>query len=225
LKADFAYTLGGAELGGIVYETFSADGAIVKIQGVAAHPGSAKGTLVNALHLAARIVETLPQVTLTPETTDGRQGFIHVYQMSGTASAAELHLILRDFELDGLRSHGELLKQVCATVQATEPRAQITCEVTLQYRNMRDWLQKDMRPVDLALEACRQIGIEPFSTPTRGGTDGSVLTQRGTPTPNLFTGMQNIHGPLEWVSVQDMARSLEMSIRLAQLWHERQGRQ
>jgi tripeptide aminopeptidase len=225
LKADFAYTLDGAELGEIVYETFSADGAIVKIQGVAAHPGSAKGTLVNALHLAARIVETLPQVTLTPETTDGRQGFIHVYQMSGTASAAELHLILRDFELDGLRSHGELLKQVCATVQATEPRAQITCEVTLQYRNMRDWLQKDMRPVDLALEACRQIGIEPFSTPTRGGTDGSVLTQRGTPTPNLFTGMQNIHGPLEWVSVQDMARATEMSIRLAQLWHERQGRQ
>jgi tripeptide aminopeptidase len=138
--------------------------------------------------------------------------------MSGTAAAADLHFILRDFELDGLAAHGDLLQQVCATVQATEPRARITCTITRQYRNMRYWLEQDMRPVELAREACRQLGMEPISTPTRGGTDGSRLTEMGVPTPNLFTGMQNIHGPQEWISVQDMARATEMCIRLAQLW-------
>jgi len=223
LEASAAYTLDGAELGEIVYETFSADKAEVRITGVSIHPGHAKDTLVNALHLAAKIVDTLPQVTRTPETTDGREGFIHVYQMSGTAAEAVLHFILRDFELDGLRAHGELVAQVCATVQATEPRARITCTITPQYRNMRYWLEKDLRPVELAREACRRVGLEPRSTPTRGGTDGSRLTELGLPTPNLFTGMQNIHGPHEWVSVQDMARATEMCIELAQLWSSTPG--
>ena len=218
LKADYAYTLDGAELGEIGYETFSADKGIVRIEGVSAHPGQAKDTLVNALHLAAKIVETLPQVTRTPETTTGRQGFIHLYHITGTAAAAELHFILRDFELEGLQSHGELLQRVSATVAATEPRAHISCVVTPQYRNMRYWLEKDMRPVDLALEACRRVGVEPASTPTRGGTDGSVLTERGLPTPNLFTGMQNIHGPLEWISVTDMVWATQMCLTLVQLW-------
>jgi tripeptide aminopeptidase len=218
LKADVAYTLDGAELGEVVYETFSADKATVHIQGVSIHPGQAKDKLVNALHLAAKVIETLPHIRLTPETTCGRQGFIHVYQMSGTAAAADLEFILRDFEMDRLRAHGELLKQVCDTVQATEPRAKITCSITPQYRNMRYWLENDMRPVDLAREACHQIGIEPILNPIRGGTDGSRLTEKNVPTPNLFTGMQNIHGPHEWVSVQDMARATEMCIELAQLW-------
>ena len=218
LEAMAAYTLDGAELGEIVYETFSADKAEVRVTGVSIHPGHAKDTLVNALHLAAKIIELLPHVTRTPETTEGRAGFIHVYQMSGTSSEAVLHFILRDFELDGLRAHGELVEQVCATVQATEPRARIACTITPQYRNMRYWLEKDMRPVELAREACRRVGLEPRSTPTRGGTDGSRLTELGLPTPNLFTGMQNIHGPHEWVSVQDMARATDVCIELAQLW-------
>ena len=138
--------------------------------------------------------------------------------MSGTAAAADLHFILRDFELEGLRDHGELLKQVCTTLQATEQRARITCTITSQYRNMRYWLEKDMRPVELAQEACRQLGIEPISTPIRGGTDGSRLTEKNVPTPNLFTGMQNIHGPHEWISVQDMARAATVCIKLAELW-------
>jgi tripeptide aminopeptidase len=218
LKVDVAYTLDGGALGEIVSETFSADKAHVRVKGVSIHPGEAKNKLVNALHLGAKIVGTLPQVTLTPETTGGREGFIHLYQMSGTAAMAELHFILRDFELDGLRARGELLKQVCAAVHATEPRAQITCTTTQQYRNMRYWLEKDTRPVELAREACRQLGIDPVITSVRGGTDGSRLTEMGVPTPNLFTGMQNIHGPHEWVSVQDMARATEMCIKLAELW-------
>ena len=218
LKADFAYTLDGAELGEVVCETFSADGAKVKIQGVSIHPGLAKDKMVNALRLAAKIIDGLPQATLTPETTGGRQGFIHVLSMTGKDASAEINFLLRDFERDGLQSHGELLRKVCAAVQATEPRAEITCEISSQYRNMRYWLEEDMRPVELLREACRQIGIEPFSSPTRGGTDGSRLTEKGLPTPNAFTGMQEIHGPLEWVSLQDMSRAVEMCIKLAELW-------
>ena len=218
LGATFAYTLDGADLGEIVYETFSADKATVRIQGVSTHPGDAKDKLVNALHLAAKIIDTLPHVTLTPETTSGRQGFIHIYQMSGTAAEAELNFILRDFEMEHLEAQGQLIQQVCATIQATEPRAHITCTITQQYRNMRYWLEHDMRPVELAREACRQAGVEPFSIPIRGGTDGSRLTEMGVPTPNIFTGMKNIHGPLEYNSVQDMGRATEVCIKLAQLW-------
>jgi tripeptide aminopeptidase len=222
LGARCAYTLDGAELGEIVFETFSGDSAVVRVYGVSTHPGQAKGTLVNALTLAARIITTLPQTSLTPETTDGRQGFIHLTDMSGTAAEVELHFILRDFELEGLQAHGELLQQVCATIQATEPRSRIDCTISPSYRNMRYWLDKDMQQVDLALEACRRVGIEPFSTAIRGGTDGSRLTELGIPTPNIFTGMQNIHGPLEWVSVTDMARATDVCVELAQLWSQGQ---
>ncbi len=218
LQADVAYTLDGAHLGEIVYETFSADAATVKVVGVSIHPGWATGKLVNALHLAATIIATLPKATLTPETTAGRQGFILVHDLHGNAAEATLQFALRDFELDGLQAHGQLLQQVCAAVQAGEPRAKISCTITPQYRNMRYWLENDMRPVELAREACRQIGVEPFSVPVRGGTDGSRLTEMGVPTPNLFTGMQEIHGPLEWVSLQDMVRATELCVKLAELW-------
>ncbi len=218
LGAKFAYTLDGADLGEIVYETFSADKATVRIQGVSTHPGDAEGKLVNALHLAAKIIDTLPHATLTPETTSGREGFIHIYQMSGSAAEAEMNFILRDFEMENLEAQGRLIQQVCTAIQATEPRAHITCTITPQYRNMRYWLENDMRPVELARTACRELGIEPISPPIRGGTDGSRLTEMGVPTPNIFTGMKNIHGPLEYNGVQDMGRATEMCIRLVQLW-------
>jgi tripeptide aminopeptidase len=220
LQANVAYTLDGAEVGEVVYETFSADRAVVRIEGVSTHPGDARGEMVNALHLASKIIMTLPHVTLTPETTGDRQGFIHAYRLNGGGATAEIDFILRDFDNDLLAAHGDLLRRVCDTVQATEPRASITCDISPQYRNMRYWLENDMRPVELAREACRQRGIEPFGTPTRGGTDGSRLTEMGVPTPNLFTGMQNIHGPLEWISVQDMRRATEVTITLVQLWSQ-----
>ncbi|MEM6664414.1 MAG: peptidase T [Pseudomonadota bacterium] len=217
IKADFAYTLDGAEVGMFEYESFSADKAVVTVEGVSIHPGTAKDMLVNALHLAAKIIATLPQATRTPETTRGREGFIMITEMSGSAAKAELQFILRDFERDGLEAHGTLLRDVCAAVQATEPRARIDVEISHQYRNMRYWLEDDMRPVDLALAAYRATGIEPEIHAIRGGTDGSRLTEFGVPTPNIFTGMQNLHGPLEWISVQDMAKATEVCVNLAQI--------
>ncbi|WP_372838266.1 peptidase T [Phaeovulum sp.] len=217
LGADFAYTLDGGAVGEIEYESFSADGASVKITGVSVHPGLAKGKMVNALHLAAKIVTALPQATMTPEVTDGREGFLHLYEQRGSAAEVELNFILRDFERDGLAAKGELLRAVCAAVQAGEPRATISCEIRPQYRNMRYWLENDMAPVELARAACRAEGIEPVSVPIRGGTDGSRLTEMGVPTPNIFTGMQEIHGPLEWISVQDMATATRVCLRLTEL--------
>jgi len=220
LDATVAYTLDGGDTGEVVYETFSADKALVTVKGVSAHPGAAKDVLVNALHLAAKIVEGLPQDHRTPETTSDREGFIHLYQITGGAAEAQLHFILRDFERDSLAEHGTLLRAVCEQVAATEPRAQISCEITAQYRNMRYWLEEDMRPVDLAMQAAETLGLTPYNKPIRGGTDGSRLTEMGVPTPNLFTGMQNIHGPQEWVSLQDMAQATEMCVQLVQLWSE-----
>jgi tripeptide aminopeptidase len=215
MACDFAYTFDGSKPGEVEFETFSADGAVVTVTGVSAHPGWAKDKMVNALHLAAKILMTLPHVTMTPETTDGLEGFIHASTIKGGSSEAEIKFILRDFERDGLAQKGALLQQVCETVQATEPRAQITCEITPQYRNMRYWLEKDMTPVTLAHDAVRAAGMEPVSIPIRGGTDGSRLTEMGLPCPNIFTGMQEIHGPLEWISVQDMAKALRVALELA----------
>lgn len=218
LRADWAYTLDGGEVGKLCYETFSADKAVVAITGVSIHPGSATGKMVNAIHLAAKVLEMLPQHTRTPDTTSERQGFLHAYKLTGGVGEAEISFILRDFELAGLEAHGQLLRQVCAAVQATEPRSRIAVTITKQYRNMRYWLENDMRPVDLAAAAMRRAGIEPIFEVVRGGTDGSQLTERGLPTPNLFTGMQNVHGPLEWISVQDMAQATAVCVELVQLW-------
>ncbi|WP_386629682.1 peptidase T [Sulfitobacter geojensis] len=213
---DFAYTFDGGKPGEIEFETFSADGAVVRVTGVSAHPGFAKDKMVNALHLVSKIVMTLPQVTMTPDTTEGTEGFIHVSEINGGSSAGEIVLIIRDFELEGLAAKGDLLRQICAAVAAGEPRAQITCEITPQYRNMRYWLEKDMTPVELVRAAVKDAGLDPVSVPIRGGTDGSRLTEMGVPCPNVFTGMQEIHGPLEWISVQDMARATQVAIALAQ---------
>ncbi|MFW8594772.1 peptidase T [Cribrihabitans neustonicus] len=223
LGVNFAYTLDGGEAGEIVFESFSADRAVVTVKGVSIHPGWAKDKMVNAAHLAAKIVQTLPQAAMTPETTGGREGFLHITDMNGGSSEMEIKLILRDFELDGLAAKGELLKKVCDAVQASEPRAEITFQIYPQYRNMRYWLENDMTPVELALSACKAHGIEPISAPIRGGTDGSRLTELGVPTPNIFTGMQNVHGPLEWISVQDMAKATEVCLTLVQMAAEEAG--
>lgn len=218
--ADYGYTLDGGVPGELTYETFSADKAVVTITGVSTHPGTAYGVMVNALTLAAKFISFLPQHTRTPETTQDRQGFIHLYSMNGTAAEAELHFILRDFELDGLQAHGEVLRAAANALALAEPRAKVECTITPQYRNMRYWLERDLTPVHLAETAIRRAGLEPIYTPVRGGTDGSQFTERGLPTPNIFTGMQNYHGPLEYVSLQDIARATHVCIELAQLWSQ-----
>ena len=218
LGADYAYTLDGSKLGEVTYETFSADKAVVKITGVSIHPGSAKDKMVNALHLAARLLALLPQAVGTPETTAGRDGFNHPYAVSGGAAEVTISFILRDFEMAGLEAHGELLRLACAAVQSTEPRAQVECTITKQYRNMRYWLENNMRPVNLIVQAMERSGVTPVYEPVRGGTDGSQLTEMGLPTPNIFCGSINVHGPLEWASVQDMGKATEVCLELAQLW-------
>ncbi len=218
LGADVAYTLDGEGLGEVTYESFSADRATVRIAGVAIHPGKAKGKMVNALTLAAKLINLLPQYARSPETTDGRDGFLHLVEMSGNASEARLDFILRDFETDGLAAHGEALRHAVSAIALLEPRARLECTIERQYRNMRYWLEKDMRPADLAVEAVRRAGISPKIVPIRGGTDGSQLTERGLPTPNLFAGVHNAHGPLEWVSVEDMEKSFRVCLELVELW-------
>jgi tripeptide aminopeptidase len=218
LAADVAYTLDGEALGEVTYESFSADKAVVRISGVAIHPGKAKGRMVNALTLAAKLIGLLPQHARTPETTSGKEGFIHLVQLQGTAAEAELHFILRDFEREGLAAHGEALKAAAEALARLEPRAKVECTITRQYRNMRYWLENDMRPAELALEAVRLAGITPKIEPVRGGTDGSQLTERGLPTPNLFAGVHNAHGPLEWTCISEMAKSFESCLHLVQLW-------
>ena len=217
LAAEFAYTFDGGKVGELDAETFSADLAEVTIKGVSIHPGEAKGEMVNAIHLASRIINNLPQTTLTPEVTDGRDGFIHATDMVGGSSEMKLKLILRDFELQGLKDKGHLLSKICEAVQSSEPRSEISCHIRPQYRNMRYWLDKNPKPIELAEKAIKELGIEPIKKPIRGGTDGSLLTEMGVPTPNLFTGMQNVHGPLEWISTTDMEVATDLLLNIVNL--------
>jgi len=220
--ANAAYTLDGESPGEVAWETFSGDSAVVTIEGVSTHPGDAKKKgMVNALHLAGKLLSALPREGMSPETTEQRQGYIHPTRLNGTVARAEIHFILRDFELRGLAEKGARLKGLCRGLQASEPRAKIRCRIRPTYRNMGYWLKNDMTPVNMAFDAMRAIGLEPAAPPTRGGTDGSRLTERGLPTPNLFCGGHNAHGPLEWVAVQDMELAVKACVELAKLWEQR----
>ena len=220
LGADVAYTLDAENLGQIDYESFSADEAVVTIKGVASHPGWAKDVLVNATRLAGEFLQSLPP-DMSPERTEGRDGFIHPVEVTGGAEEVKIRMILRDFEVAGLEAKGQLVESLARAVQTRHPRASLKVAIRKQYRNMRYWLEQDMRPVEYAQEAIRRVGLEPISTAIRGGTDGSRLTEKGLPTPNLFTGMHNVHSELEWVSLNDMVRAAEVVVRLAELWAEK----
>ena len=220
LAADIGYTLDGEDLGEIDHETFSADAAVLEIRGVSIHPGLAKGVMVNALRLAGSFLSALP-AEISPERTAGRDGFIHPVEVDGNADRCTVRMIVRDFELAGLAAKRAIVEQVVAGLRIVEPRAVFTLTFPEQYRNMRYWLEKDMRPVEFAREAVHRAGVTPISTAIRGGTDGSNLTARGLPCPNIFCGMREVHSQREWVSLQDMTKSVETLLHLAQLWHER----
>ncbi|MEK7787349.1 MAG: tripeptide aminopeptidase PepT, partial [Chloroflexota bacterium] len=205
LGADVAYTLDGENPGEVNWETFSGDSASLTIDGVSTHPGEArKYKMVSALKLAARLIAALPNENNSSETTDGRQGYIHPHDMAGNVARAEVNFILRDHDDDLLKAKENQLRGLVKGMQAAEPRARFKLTFTSQYRNMGYWLKENMLPVDLAYDAVRLTGLTPSSPATRGGTDGSRLTARGLPTPNLFAGYHNPHGPHEYVCVQDM---------------------
>lgn len=213
-----AYTVDGSELGELQDETFTAVEAIVTIHGVDVHPGQATGKLVSALRLAARIVAALPVDSLAPETTAGREGFIHPYELAGTVARARIRSIVRDFDDELLERHVSLLRRVAHEVVDAEPRARLEIEVREQYRNMRRYLDRVPFVTEAADAAIRAEGIEPLRRPIRGGTDGSRLSEMGLPTPNLFTGGHEYHSPREWASVQEMAAACATLVRLAEVW-------
>jgi tripeptide aminopeptidase len=218
--AGFAYTLDGAEVGEIENETWSALELKVTFHGVGVHPGTAKGKLVNPVKLAARFVDSLPRDTLSPETTDGREGFVHPTEIAGGAERVTVTLILRDFDWEVLLEHEALVRRLAGEAAAADPRASVTFERWEQYRNMREELDRHPHVVEAALEAARRVGLEPRLASIRGGTDGSRLTELGLPTPNLYTGGNEYHSVREWASVQDMALSAATVVELLKLWAE-----
>ena len=213
-----AYTMDGSEIGEFTDETFSADEMIVTVQGVDVHPGHATGKLVSAVRLAADIVAALPSDRLTPDTTAERQGFIHVYSLTGTAATAEIRAIVRDFDEELLDAHVALLEGTAREVAARHPRATVEITTRRQYRNMRAYLEAVPFVVDAAEAAILAEGVQPVRVPVRGGTDGSRLSEMGLPTPNIFTGGHEYHSVREWASVQDMAAAAATVIRLAEVW-------
>jgi tripeptide aminopeptidase len=168
--------------------------------------------------LASKLLLALPREGLSPESTEGREGFIHPHRIDGGFAQVTIEFLLREFDNDKLAALGERLRGISAGIQASEPRAKITCEIKKAYRNMGYWLREDMRPVDFAGDAMRTVGLTPVFPAVRGGTDGSRLTERGLPTPNLFDGSYNLHGPLEWASINDMDQALATGIELVQIW-------
>ena len=213
-----AYTIDGSEVGELQDETFSAAEVTLTVHGVDVHPGLATGKLVSALRLAAKIVAALPADTLAPETTAGREGFIHPYVIDGTPGEARVTAIVRDFDDEKLEAHVALLKRTAEEVVSAEPRASLEFDVKSQYRNMRRHLDAAPYATDAAEEAMRAEGLDPVRVPIRGGTDGSLLSEMGLPTPNIFTGGHEFHSVREWASVQDMAASAATIIRLAEVW-------
>jgi tripeptide aminopeptidase len=218
--ADLAYTLDGSELGRIDDETFSASEVRIRIEGHSVHPGTSKGKMVNAIKLAARIVERLPADSRSPETTDGRDGFVHPTKIAGTTAEAELRFIARDFDAQRLEEHEQLLRKLADEVAAEEPRATVAVTREDSYRNMKEFLDADPAVTEAADEAARRTGIEPWREPIRGGTDGAMLSARGLLTPNIYTGAHQFHSVLEWASVQDMAASAATIVELVKLWAE-----
>ena len=220
LGAVVGYTLDGLGRGEIEGETFSADKATVAITGVNIHPSIAKGKMVNAIRLAAMFIDRLPRQTLAPESTEGKQGFIHPYTIEGGVPEVTMRFLLRDFVTAKLAEEAELLRTIARQLTTEFPQARIDVKVEKQYRNMADGLTKEPRAMDYAEKAMRRAGFEPKFLSLRGGTDGSRLTELGLPTPNLSTGEHNPHSPLEWTSLQDMEAAVKVLVELAQVWAE-----
>lgn len=221
LGADFGYTLDGGEAGSLEDETFSADGVQVVIHGVISHPGYAKDKMINAMKIAGHILDALPKDRLSPESTEGRRGFIHPVRIEGVAERCTIDFIIRDFETPGLQKKEDFLRTMIAETVRIYPKVSFEFHVTEQYRNMKEVLDLHPHVVDYARQAIERAGIAVKMESIRGGTDGSRLSFMGLPCPNLFAGEQAIHSKLEFISVQDMNKAVEMMVHLAQIWEEK----
>jgi tripeptide aminopeptidase len=221
LGANFGYTIDGETLGSLEDETFSADGARISITGVSQHPGFAKGRMESALKIAAQIVADLPKTTLSPETTENMEGFIHPVGISGAVETATVDFIIRDFTVNGLHEKEDFLQKIMENVLVNFPNSKATMKVSEQYRNMKEVLNQYPEVTEYAMEAIRRCGIVAKQNSIRGGTDGSRLSYMGLPCPNIFAGEHAFHGKHEWVSVQDMEKAVETIVNLCQIWEEK----
>ena len=219
--ARYAYTMDGGQRGELEYESFSADAMTVTFRGFNTHPGYARGHMVNAIKLAARVIDRLPPDRLSPETTANRDGFVHPYVMQASVDRTSVKLLLRDFDTAELARRAAWLRALAQEVVDGVPGAAVDVQVEAQYRNMREVLDEHPLVVERAREALTRVGVTPRERPIRGGTDGSRLSFMGLPTPNLFAGEQNFHSRLEWVSVQDMEKAVEVIVHLARIWEDR----
>ena len=221
LGADFGYTLDSGDAGALEDETFSADGVRVTIHGVISHPGYAKDKMINAMKIAGEVIEAFPKDRLSPESTDGKKGFIHPVRVEGIAEKCTIDFIIRDFETAGLVKKEDYLRTQIEERLRTYPKASFEFKVTEQYRNMKEMLDLHPQVVAYAKEAIERAGLSVKMESIRGGTDGSRLSFMGLPCPNLFAGEQGIHSKLEHISVQDMNKAVETMVHLAQVWFEK----
>lgn len=220
LGADYAYTMDGERAGTLEDETFSANGVKITIQGVSIHPGYAKGRMINAVKIASEIIAQLPKNRLSPETTEGKEGFLHPTGIQGNVEQAYIEFIVRDHDTAKLQNHQEELRQIVDTVMARYPEATHRFDLMEQYRNMKEILAQHPRVVDIALQGIERAGMNPVKRSIRGGTDGSRLSFMGLPCPNIFAGGHAFHGKEEWVSVQDMQKAVLTILHIAALWEE-----
>ncbi len=221
LDADFGYTIDGETLGSLENETFSADGVEITIHGVSAHPGFGKNKLVNAIKIASEIIAELPKDSLSPETTEGKEGFIHPTDIKGGQETCTLHFIMRDFDEKGLVEKEDFLKNIAEKVIKKYPEAKMEFVVKEQYRNMKVILEQHPEVIENALEAIKRAGLNPKLQSIRGGTDGSRLSFMGLPCPNIFAGEHAFHSKLEWVSVQDMVKAAEVIVNICEIFEEK----
>jgi tripeptide aminopeptidase len=218
--ASCAYTLDGGGLGELEYESFAADAMTVTFKGFNTHPGYAKDRMVNAIKLAADFITRLPQDGLSPETTEGYEGYVHPYVLDASVDRTTVKLLIRDFATSRLKQMESLVERIAREVIAAEPRATVEFAVEESYRNMREVLDQHPHVIARAREAMRRVGVTPVERPIRGGTDGSRLSFMGLPTPNLFTGEHNFHSRLEWASVYEMEKAVEVIVELCRVWEE-----
>ena len=218
---DYAYTIDGETAGEVEDETFCADTAIVTIKGVNVHPGYAKDKLISGIKIGAEFIEKLPKDSLSPETTEKREGYVHPHAFAGAVEETKLTFLVRDFEVDGLKEKEDFLQKICDDLNAKYPKASVTLEIKESYRNMKIKLDEKPETVEYALEAVKRTGIKPIKNLIRGGTDGARLSFMGVLTPNIFTGGHNFHSKKEWVSIQDMEKAVETIVHLVQIWTEK----